>query len=256
MPWDSVMLSKIITTPYEISGLTTTSQGHLAVVENSGSNAAIYSTDLIRMMDLTVVGAGTLWDITRRCDVLFMTDRSTTAKGVHVINETGKYSHHIPVTWQPRGIDIHINTLYVCANAENAVYKINLNETNQASSIVKVIMTPSNALNGPLYLHIYNNNMAIINYYLDNLILASLNGQEIWSYGQLGDPHGVHVDTYGRSIVADYWNQRVQLISTNGTFIQYILPNMEGRPMGLIIKGKTMFVSQYNPNKLYKYDIN
>eukprot|EP00918_Siedleckia_nematoides_P069797 GHVU01152184.1.p1 GENE.GHVU01152184.1~~GHVU01152184.1.p1 ORF type:complete len:211 (+),score=15.59 GHVU01152184.1:68-700(+) len=210
------------------------------------------------MTTLTVEGGASLWDVTRKCNALFITDDA--ARVIHVITESNEYVHNISLSWKPRGIDIQNNTLFVVAYWENAVYQIILNETNHASSIVQV--TPSNALNYPIYISVYNNMMTITHEM--QLILASLDGRVTWSYGgsyggsdgQFKFPYGVHVDSYGRYVVADNLNKRVQLISANGTFVQYVLFNMEGYPLGLMLDGNTLFISQQYPTKLYKFVIN
>lgn len=265
MPWNisSVAINNSKTFPYMISALTMTSQGHLAVIEADGPNAAIYSFLLVHMLNLNVVGAMKLWAVTRKENVLFMTDRDSSNFGIHVINETGQYSHKIPLLWQPQGIGTQSNSLYVPAIFENAVYKIDLDQYNLASSIVKITMSDPSALSWPNYLYVHNNKMVVGNFVGNSVTLASLAGDVAWSYGSSGvgvgqftRPCGISVDNWGRCIVADNGNRRVQLVASNGTFIMYLLSGMEGNPREILVAGNSMFVTQDAPSKIYKYDIN
>lgn len=263
MPWNvsSVVENKTIPVPYSISGLTTTSQGDLVAISKLGPDAAIYSFDLVHILDLNVVGAVKLWDATRKDNVLFITETSTGNVGIHVVNETGEYSHNIYLSWSPRGIDIDGNVLFVTANAEDAVYKIELNDSNQATSIVKIMSSPG-AFDNPTYLHIRNNSMVVSNFGSDSITMANLNGQVVWGYGSSGSgdgrfntPTGLSVDNWGRTIVADRLNSRVQLISPSGSFIMYLMSGMGGRVQTLLLKGNTVIVAQMKTHKLNRFDI-
>ena len=75
--------------PYEVRGITVTSTGDLAIVEEGGTRAAIVTTrgELIR--NLNVIGASELVGISRKGDILFITDYIT--KNIHVITVSNFY---------------------------------------------------------------------------------------------------------------------------------------------------------------------
>ncbi|CAH1781267.1 unnamed protein product, partial [Owenia fusiformis] len=67
----------------------------------------------------------------------------------------------------------------------------------------------------------------------NNIRCVDSHGEEVFRYGGCGenalnDPFGVCVDTLGNILVADYGNNRVQLLSPDGNFIRHVLSESEG----------------------------
>lgn len=102
----SVEMVEEVEFPYTMSGIGLTSQGHLVVLEAFGSRVDVYTRDLVHVMAMSVTGARCLWDVARRDNILFMTERDDAAvitQGIHVISDTGVYSYKKSLTWNPCG---------------------------------------------------------------------------------------------------------------------------------------------------------
>lgn len=123
---DSAREDVRLPTSYEISGIALTSRHDLAVVERRGSHrAALYSSELVYIMTLSVTGANELLDIASSDDILFLTD--VAASKIHVMRDNGSYVHDIPTGWQPYGIDVNGNYLYVVDRDGDKLYQIEIN---------------------------------------------------------------------------------------------------------------------------------
>ncbi|CAH1772925.1 unnamed protein product, partial [Owenia fusiformis] len=96
----------------------------------------------------------------------------------------------------------------------------------------------------PHYIAVSNNNNVIVSDMgRDCITVVSRQGKKLLQYGTIGSeegqlhsPHGVCSDGE-HIIVADYWNHRVSLISSDGNFLQHLLTRGDGLagPMAVTI---------------------
>lgn len=77
--------------------------------------------------------------------------------------------------------------------------------------------------------------------------------------GEFWSPTGVAVDAAGNVYVADTGNERIQKFNTNGTFLDKWLvtgPNINGDPVGVAVRGDSLFVIQKQSARVQKFDLN
>ena len=229
-------------------------------MEKFASAAALYTTDLVHLMDLNVVGAVGLWGVDCNNEVLFMTDKA--ASKIHVMWENGSYVHNITVNWQPFGLDVYGEHLFVTDVAGDKLYKIQLDQAYNRVGIDQVILSAP-VMDSPNFVYVSSDKILVSNNY--NLVVSDWAGTVEWTYGtgtagsadgELSSAQGVKMDRWGRVFVADYLNVRVPLVSADGTFIKNLATGMDGKPHDVLLVGDTLYVSEIALSKLIKYTIN
>ena len=237
-------------TTSEITGMTFTSQGHLAVIKDV---PAVYTTSFTHMNDLIIPNSESLYDVTRRENLLFISQNSATTC-IHVISETGLYSHEISVSFCPYGLHMHGSHLYVTDYTESKLYKLTLDTKNNVVHS-EVLLS---GLKKPVYLYVTDDRIMMATQFFDKLKVYTTNGDDVWTYGGSGVmdmPYGIALDSWGRVLVADHNNHRVALISSDGQFITDLVSGMAGQPVAVVQKGRNFYISQKAPNGLLAFEI-
>lgn len=75
--------------------------------------------------------------------------------------------------------------------------------------------------------------------------------------GQLDHPYGICADRYNHIIVSDTWNNRIQLLSEDGKFVNTLLNKENGIewPQAVAVddQGHLIIVEQHGLVKIYQY---
>lgn len=265
---ESVTTEAEVTDSFLVLGIALTSQGNLAMVEYAGPRAALYTDNLEHIMTVYVTGAIGLQDVTCSEGMLFMTDFS--GYTIHVMREDGSYIHNISTTWGPMGIDFHENYLFVTDNTGSKLYKIELDQAFNRLGQDLVILDegPLNGkpvLSNPNFVYIHGGKILVSNRF--SVLCSNVSGGMEWITKTVPNPHGtgpgefnwpmgMQVDNWGRIIVADRINHRIQLLSANGSFIKYLTTGMYGRPTGIVLVKNILYVAMIYDHKLAKYTLN
>lgn len=259
---DSVIKNMEVNTLYQVSGIALTLEGNIVAVERNGSQAAIYSSKLVHLRALNVTGAIGLYDIVSSKGILFITD--TNISKIHVMRDNESYIHAISTSWLPFGIDINDNYLFVVDYFGNKLYRIELDQNVNRISSDQVILNGGPVLSSPIRVCVRGGKIAISNYF--TVVLSSMMGEVEWiagtglsgtGPGEFYYAFGVRMDNWRRVLVSDRINERIQLLSANGTHIKELITGIGGWPYDVMLVGDTLYVSQIrtNNNKLVKYTI-
>jgi hypothetical protein len=249
---------KEVDVSYIARDFTMTSQGQLAVV-GLNSFADIYDLELEhqRQIDLSPHGSTQLFGITRKDAILLVSERGSGVWGIHVVNENGTHRHRIPLSWEPFGLELLGNSLFVADRLHDNVKKLELD-----SDFNVVATAEFKSLTKPLYVYISNCFSRIVVSTMsggDNMQAFSLDGQSHWNYTSDGTPDdrpkGITMDGWGRYIVANSLSYRIMLVDSEGHFIMNVVSGMKGKPRGVFRVGNSLYVGQSSPNKLIHFKI-
>eukprot|EP00918_Siedleckia_nematoides_P026323 GHVU01056781.1.p1 GENE.GHVU01056781.1~~GHVU01056781.1.p1 ORF type:complete len:273 (+),score=21.15 GHVU01056781.1:180-998(+) len=261
---DSVTIDVQVPAPYlhVVSGMTRTAQGNLVTVQHGyfGALTDLYTGDLVHIMPLSVTGAVGLWDAASQKDILFLTDLM--GYKIHVMKENGSYMHNIPTTFKPKGIDVQDNCLFVICTVDRKLYKIKLDQGLGRVGTDQLVLDQGPALVNPQYVDVAGGKVVVTNLY--EVVLNSDAGAVTWMTGmgssgsgpgEFNYVMGVQIDCWGRVIVAEKLNRRIQFLSASGDHIQYLVAGMDGKPYAVVLAGNALYVSQMSSNKLIKYNL-
>lgn len=219
----------------------------------------------VHMMTVNVPGASWLWDVAANSSwgVLFVTDR--TANKIHVLHDNLSYIHNISTPgWQPHGLDVNGNFLFVVDHQGDKLYKIELDQDLMRVGSDQVISNHgAPILDSPIFVSVSSEKIVLSSWY--TIALTNMAGDVEWvagtgllgsGPGEFDHARGELMDAWGRVIVADSQNNRIQLLSARGTKIQDLTTDMSGMPYDVLLMGNTLYVYQSAPNMLIKYTIN
>jgi hypothetical protein len=232
----------------------------LVFAESGGKRADVYSPDGVYLYPLNVVGAAYLTDVTSTGDILFFADWSL--KAIHVMREDIVYLHRIGIGWRPMGICVYGYNLFVPDRYNDVLYKIPLDVNYDRNGSDHVINSTN--LSMPYCVHANADRIAVGNLGDDTMVVFSNDGSYAveWVYGgsgtadgKMNDPHGIVMDTKNRYLVADWNNNRVPLVSQNGTFITNLVTGIPG-PRGILVVGNTVYVTLSSSPKVIKLVVN
>ena len=111
--------------------------------------------------------------------------------------------------------------------------------------------------NIPRGVALYNNQVYVCDRYNHCIQVFDLDLnfiQSIGSHGKGFAPFDVKFDTAGHMYVAEYDNNRVQVMDKNGQFIRMFGQNWLCKPSGLHIVDKYVYVSDYTVDRIVVYD--
>lgn len=241
-----------------MSGVAVTSQGHIAYPYFVG--VKVYrTTDMAHLYTIvtpTVTASPALVDVASKDEFLFSSDKNQNC--IHVMKDSGSYSHNISVSWVPSRVAIHQFDLYVTDAGGDKVYKIHLDQNYTRISGDQVIMSYP-TVDRPNYIYVNSARIAVTNVHTDNLVVSDINGTVLWTYGSYGtgdsqfrDPQGVTMDSFGRFLVCDCGNKRLHLVSAEGTYILQI--PFPGCPKNALPLDGKLYISGSNYVRKYNID--
>ncbi|CAH1781271.1 unnamed protein product, partial [Owenia fusiformis] len=147
---------------------------------------------------------------------------------VQVFDTSGDHKRDIPLqdTIKPKAIAVNSIGQMVIADGTNG----SLVFINWQSGKVEHT-TPSGLFDTDYYTFIAvtkQDHIIISNYGTNNIRCVDNRGEEVFTYSgegknALNHPRGVCVDTFGNILVADNYDNRVQLLSPDGNFIRHVL---------------------------------
>lgn len=173
------------------------------------------------------------------------------------------YSHKISLGYGPSGISVVGNVIYALGFNVNRLYKITL-DSNDA--LVNQVILASSGLGMPVSIYVVGSQILVTCYSSHNVKMYDLDGNVIFTHGsggsgtgQLNMAYGAHIDKWGRSYISDRGNNRIAVVSEDGTHMRYLVTSAEGLtggPVGLVIEGNIMYVATASsPYRFYKFMI-
>lgn len=244
--------------PYQIKGITVTSQGDLAIV-GPGPRAAICSTQGQIKMNINIPGAGKLIGVARLGQVLYINQFDTGL--IHVVQESGVYVNSIN-TGLTKLIDIALNgdTIWV-TDQDKGLYKITI---DSSFSIVnqQLLASPSSSFRLPRGIAVYGNRVIVACHTSHNLHIFDMVGNRVVppvggfgsGDGQFYNPNDVTTDLAGRIYVGDYNNDRIVLLSPTGQFLRTLAQSDFGIGVATVwVDGNTLYSSTYTYPNYFRY---
>ena len=239
--------------PGKSSGITTTSQGDLVLVERSGTHVWIYTKTLTLITEINIPGVKKLWGVIRQGKLLFFTD--TGLNNIHIVNEAGNYNKKINTKLKfIRNLAIHNNMMFVTTDYDG-IYKFTM--ANNYDIIQYVLFAPaSTLLDLPVAIALHNSRVVVVCYFSHNPHIFDLNGtyvvppvgKEGSGDGEFNNPHDLATDVDGRLFVADKHNTRIVMLSPTGKFLRNIVREVDGisSPFALYVQGNMLYVSSHD----------
>ena len=97
--------------------------------------------------------------------------------------------------------------------------------------------------------------------FTDSVIKMSLDGKQITTYdgkkgndiGEFDEPNACMSDKYGNMLIADSFNDRLQLLHGEQWFVLQLEPPLS-RPCRAVYDSSALFVATWNPLAIVKYD--
>jgi sugar lactone lactonase YvrE len=176
------------------------------------------------------------------------------AQGIHVVLEDGRdYSHLVSVSWEPTYAHIMNDTLYLPDKAGNNLYTVTLDATYKKVSTNLII---SSTFKGPRQLYVDTESIAMIIGFRLTVFNNDAEYVHQWEYYVPGNPKGVTKDSNGRYLMASFEDKAIMLVSPEGHFLGNIVRRLPGNPFGIKLTGNTIYVTTFNPSKLYKFIVN
>ena len=124
----------------------------------------------------------------------------------------------------PNGIAVASGKVFVADSRNNRIQVFDLN-----GNFIRQFGMPGKGLGKlkrPMNLTIYNNQLYVPEYFNDHIQVFSLDGTPKRIIGKAGNgpgqfdaPGGVAIAPNGDLFVADFYNQRIQQLDANGTFV-------------------------------------
>lgn len=241
--------------PFEIMGMTFTSQGHLAVSEWEGKQAVVYTTTFTHLYNITLPGVISLMDVTSKGSTLFFSD--WLGQCIHVVSDAGSYRHSFTYSFWPSGVDIYNQYLYIADYYFNSVYRVTLDGTDQEVSRDQLFVDPPWK---PIFVKfdIYKENIIVSNYATGDLYVNTVSGTTLWNCSsscQLIQPVGMAVDLWGRVIVADAGRRCLVMLSQDGQCRMNLVCDLGGEPRALLKQDNKLYISLMAPSALTVIEI-
>jgi DNA-binding beta-propeller fold protein YncE len=240
------------------------SQGDPVVVESRGPRAAVIDKGGLIKLNLTVPGDVELWSVSRRGDILFITDTQT--DDIHVLFENNTYVTCI-ITNLTGIVGIHITESAVWATTVgDELYKLTINKTFH---VIKSDLFASSNLTlvfaWPYSLMVQYGRVVVICFGSHNIHVFDACGTRAhlfppvgaWGLGngQLNGPRDVVTDVYGNMYVAEQGG-RVVVFSHTGQFKQNLVLRDKiayGQPIALYLDNNTMYVLTADPYRIFVF---
>jgi hypothetical protein len=245
--------------PFDASDITMTSTGQLVVVKYYGPRAVILDREGRVRVNLNIPGVGGLRAVARWGEVLLFSDLKHDT--IHVIRED-----NTPITTittgnvEIRGLDITDATLWL-TTWRQGVYKLTIND--QYKVINTTLFAPqTSTFKFPVSITVQGDRVTVVCLNSHNVHIFNKDGTRLFDpvdgpgpgEGRLYVPLDVVTDTEGRIYVADYSSRRIVLYSSSGSFIRNVVTQsdgMDGRPRSLYLYQDTLYVTTWDPIKLY-----
>ena len=258
------MLFANLSLPYPVRGLTTTSNGDLAIVDKEGKKVDIINSTtgtVLYNVDMAAAGGvGALFGIARRNKTLLLTDSSRDT--LHIVSEDGPYITQLVLFIpSPQGVAVAGPYVFISSVGLNLLKRFVLDTDNQIKNSQTFFDSPQASLFSvpftyPVAISVNKDSQKMaVAAFASNSVLV-FNGTSYVNKYQGTDiisPSGVAVDSYGRLFISDSGNQRIILASTGGEFITTLVDSFPGYPMNLLLVGDKLYACGYNINFLPVY---
>jgi hypothetical protein len=243
--------------PFDVSGLTGTSDGDLVFVEHVGKRVSVVNVKGNIKKTITIPGARALFGVARQGQVLFITDHDN--KLIHVVNDGCDYITSIN-TGLSYMHDIYIsnNTLWVTTR-DDGFYRIYI-DSNYTITNKQQLVAPSSSFDKPFGVSGWGSHLVVVCWFSHNLHILTMSGSPVvppvggqGSGGWFG-PIDVVTDPAGRIYVVDIDDKRIVLFSQTGQFIKNLATQQDiltGIPRALYVYNNHLYVSTFSPYKLY-----
>jgi hypothetical protein len=234
--------------PFSCS-IAVTSDGNLAMGRYKSNMARLYTPDIQLITEIQLQNAGSLRDVEWRCGMLFFTDISE--RCLHVVNETGPYSHKMTLPFAPVNIDSHAEAMYVSDYIANQIWKITMDGNNAVLNMSVFIPSANLPLSGVYGVAVTGRMVVVASQSSNKIIGFDMLGNQLWSYGgvkgsaegQLNQPTELVVDNWNRTYIADLGNRRVVVVSADGQLIMNLV-SLTGQPRNIWINSDRLNVVQ------------
>ncbi|CAH1781276.1 unnamed protein product [Owenia fusiformis] len=165
---------------------------------------------------------------------------------VQVFNTSGDHKRDIPLpdTIKPKAIAVNsIGQMVIADGTNGSLVFINWQSGKVEHTTPSGLFTPSGLTDRgyktctsgyyPFIAVTKQDHITISNRDTNIIRCVDSHGEEVFTYSgegknALNRPRGVCVDTLGNILVADFGNNRVQLLSPDGTFIRHVLSESDG----------------------------
>ncbi|CAH1796607.1 unnamed protein product [Owenia fusiformis] len=195
-----------------------------AISTCSGGLAKVYNKDLTLK---GTFGVG-FYNVTTKGNEIYLTSGTDT---VSIYNQECMHSRKIKTPTLKSYTEIAVNS-----RGELVTYDRSTKAVCHVESATGRILTKSQSFSEPVYLAVNSHDVVIVSYMLENCVVGlTRDGKELFRYGpcengqnQLNCPKGLCTDTANNIIVADFFNNRVHLLSPDGKFIRFLLTGSDG----------------------------